>query len=232
MKHVILLPTYNEAENIESIISRIFELQPEIYVKVVDDNSPDGTGDIVKSLLGTYPNLSLLERKMKEGLGKAYIHGFREVMSDKEATHIFMMDSDHSHNPACVSGMIEYSQTYSLVIGSRYTTGGKTEGWELWRRLLSFFGNMYAKFVTGMPVNDVTGGFNCISIEYLRKLDLNSIGSSGYAFIMELKYLLYKNGVSIKEIPITFENRLGGESKMSGHIISEGIVAPWKMRWK
>jgi len=229
MKHIILIPTYNEVENIENIISRIMDNYSSIYLKVIDDNSPDGTGDVVRGLMAKYPRLSLLSRKEKEGLGRAYVNGFREVMNDPEVTHVFMMDADMSHDPVYLKEMIGLSSKYDLVIGSRYITGGKTVGWEAWRRFLSFFGNMYARTVTRIPIRDMTGGFNCISIKYLKKIDLDKVSSSGYAFIMELKYALYKKGVSIKETPITFVNRSGGESKISNNIISEGILAPWKM---
>ncbi len=229
MKHIILMPTYNEAENIERIATRIMKECPEVFLKIVDDNSPDGTGDIVTKLLPQYPRLSLLKRSGKQGLGKAYVNGFEEVMKDTSFTHVFMMDADMSHDPKYIMPMVKESMNFDLVIGSRYVNGGNTVGWEAWRKALSFFGNLYARTVTGMPIRDMTGGFNCINIEYLKKIDLESVSSSGYAFIMELKYALFKKGVSIKEIPITFTNRFGGESKISNNIISEGILAPWKM---
>lgn len=232
MKHVILIPTYDESLNIERVVSSIMEEYSNVFVKVIDDNSPDGTGDITKKLMIKYPRLSLLARNKKEGLGKAYTQGFQEVMKDPEATHLFMMDADMSHNPSYIGEMIKQSSFYDLVIGSRYTKGGGTVGWELWRRILSFCGNMYAGFVTRVPIYDMTGGFNCINVEFLKKIDLDKTDSSGYAFIMELKYAIYKKGAKIKEIPIIFANRFGGESKLSNNIISEGVLAPWKMLWR
>lgn len=229
MKYTILIPTYNESENIENIISIIFSKYPDLHIKVIDDNSPDGTAGIVRKLMKKYKNLSILFRKNKEGLGKAYVHGFKVVMNDPLATHVIMMDADMSHNPNYLEEILEQSKTHDLVIGSRYINNGGTVGWEMWRKFLSFFGNLYARLVTRMPIKDMTGGFNCIHVSYLKKLDLDSIDSSGYAFIMELKYGLYKNNISIKEVPIIFENRVGGESKISNHIISEGILAPWRM---
>ena len=139
------------------------------------------------------------------------------------------MDADFSHDPKYLEQMIKVSRVSNVVIGSRYVKEGKTEGWEFWRVMLSFFGNRYCKFVTGMPVYDCTAGFNVIDTRILKKLDFSSFDLSGYAFIMELKYLLWKAGATFKEIPITFKNRTGGESKISGHIISEGLLAPWKM---
>jgi dolichol-phosphate mannosyltransferase len=229
MKHLVLLPTYNESQNIEKIISRIFSKYQDIYIKVIDDNSPDGTAQIVESLLNKYPNLSILKRKGKEGLGKAYIAGFKEVMLNPEITHVFMMDADMSHDPEYIEEMINQSKKFDLVIGSRYTKGGSTEGWETWRKLLSYFGNLYARTITRMPINDVTGGFNCINLSALKRIDLDTFSLTGYAFIMELKFNLFKKGVTITEVPITFYNRYGGESKISNNIINEGIIAPWKM---
>ena len=229
MKHIILIPTYNESENVEKIISDIFLKYPELHIKVIDDNSPDGTGEIVIGLMTKYKNLSLLSRKNKEGLGKAYIHGFLETMKDNTITHIITMDADMSHNPKYLTEMIGQSEIYDMVIGSRYVDGGDTVGWEKWRKALSFFGNLYSRIITGSGIHDLTGGFNCYSIDLLKKIDLESVDSSGYAFQIELKYSLYLKNPKVKEIPIVFTNRTGGESKISNHIISEGILAPWKI---
>jgi len=226
------MPTYNESANIEKVITAIMTKYDNLFLKVVDDNSPDGTASIVEGLMLRYPRLSILNRQGKEGLGRAYTHGFRLLMSEPDVSNVFMMDADMSHNPDYLGKMMELSQKYDLVVGSRYTRGGKTVGWEAWRKMLSFFGNMYARFVTRMPLRDMTGGYNCINVKYLKLIDLDSVSSSGYAFIMELKYALYKAGATITETPITFANRLGGESKISNNIISEGITAPWKMIWK
>jgi dolichol-phosphate mannosyltransferase len=229
MKHVILVPTYNESENIEKIISAIMRSAPEVFIKVIDDNSPDGTGAIVSRLALSNPHVTHLSRPEKEGLGKAYSYGFRELFRDQTATHVIMMDADMSHDPEYLPEMIEKSKQFDLVVGSRYVSGGKTVGWETWRRALSFFGNVYARVVTCVSIHDLTGGFNCISLSALRRIDCDKIGASGYAFQIELKYLLYRNGATVKEIPITFANRAEGESKISNHIVREGILAPWKM---
>lgn len=232
MKNVIVIPTYNEKENIVKLIPEIFKLIPDVFVMVVDDNSPDGTAETVREMAKDHPNLSLLFREKKDGLGRAYVHAFSELLKDKKVSRIVMMDADFSHDPKYLLEMLKESEKHSLVIGSRYIRGGRTVGWELWRRILSFGGNFYCRLVTGMPINDCTGGFNMISAELLRKVDLSNIDVSGYAFILEIKYLLWRAGAVIKEIPIVFKNRTGGESKISSHIISEGIVAPWKMRFK
>lgn len=231
MKNVIIIPTYNEKENINVLIPLIFKIIPVISVVVVDDNSPDGTAVVVTELQSQYKNLSLISRKNKEGLGLAYIDAFSKVLQDADVRSVIMMDADFSHNPKYLPEMIRKSEKFSVVVGSRYVSGGATVGWELWRRTLSFCGNLYCRAITGMPIHDCTGGFNVISAEFLRKIDFSKIGMSGYAFQMELKYFLYKAGGTFFEMPITFANRTGGESKISGHIVSEGIIAPWKMKF-
>jgi len=229
MKNFIILPTYSERENIGSLVEEIFSLLPEISILVVDDNSPDGTAAVVKELQTRYFNLSLLERPVKNGLGGAYIEGFKKLLIDREVDKIIMMDADFSHNPKYLPQIIAESENYGLVIGSRYIKGGGIAKWELWRKILSAGGNFYVRTLLGRHIHDWTGGFNCIRADYLRKIDLDKIDLSGYAFIMGLKYFLIKAGASVKEIPIIFESRRGGESKLSHHIISEGIIAPWKI---
>ncbi len=229
MRDVIIIPTFNEKENISALIREIFDIVPSVHVLVVDDNSPDGTGDIVTALKKTFPNLALFTREKKEGLGKAYVSAFRKVLQDENLRSIVMMDADLSHRPEYLKAMFQAIDSSDVVIGSRYISGGGTRGWELWRRILSLFGNIYCKLLTRMPIHDCTGGFNAIRAETLRKVNLSGIDLSGYAFIMELKYALFKAGARFLEIPIIFTNRAGGESKISGHIISEGILAPWKM---
>src|SRR3989344_1006943 len=232
MKDVIILPTFNERENIGNIVPLIFSTVPDIHILVADDNSPDGTGGEVLDLQKKYPNLSLLSRKHKDGLGRAYINAFNHVLKDKDVRSIIMMDADLSHQPKYLPEMLKRSQNFDVVVGSRYVKGGETVGWELWRRVLSFFGNLYCRIITWMPINDCTTGFNVINTDLLRKVDFSKMDMSGYAFIMELKYQLYTNGGKFFEVPITFVNRVGGESKISNHIINEGIIAPWKMRFK
>lgn len=232
MKNFIILPTYNEKENIYPLVEEIFALLPDINILVVDDNSPDGTAAAVEEIMSKYPNLSILKRPEKNGLGGAYIAGFKKLLTNTEIGKIFMMDADFSHNPKYLPQMLEEAENYSLVIGSRYIKGGGIAKWELWRKILSTGGNFYVRLILGRNINDWTGGFNCINADYLRKVDLDKIDLSGYAFIMGLKYFLIKAGATAKEIPITFEARRGGESKLSHHIISEGIIAPWKIIFK
>lgn len=232
MKTCIIIPTYNEKENIGALIGGIFNLIPNVLVMVVDDNSPDKTADTVLSLKPKFPNLALFSREKKEGLGRAYIGAFLEVLKDKEIKRIVTMDADFSHDPRALPPMLEAAERHDLIIGSRYVSGGSIVGWELWRRILSRCANFYCRLVTWIPVHDCTAGFQVINTDILRKIDLSKIDSSGYAFLMELKYLISKAGASVKEMPIVFKNRIGGESKISSHIIREGIFAPWKIRIK
>lgn len=229
MKNFLILPTYNERDNIGNLVEEIFSIVPEINILVVDDNSPDGTTIAVEELMKKYPNLSLLKRPEKNGLGGAYIAGFKKLLVDTDIKRIFMMDADFSHSPRYLLQMLQEAQNYDLVIGSRYIKNGGIRKWELWRKILSAGGNFYIRLMLGKSIHDWTGGFNCIKTEYLRKINLDEIDLSGYAFIIGIKYFLIKARASVKEIPIIFEARRGGESKLSHHIISEGIIAPWKI---
>lgn len=230
---VILLPTYNERDNVVTLIHKIFETLPDVSVLVIDDNSPDGTADAVRELAKEYPQVNLLSRAKKEGLGRAYLAAFQEVLKSPTAKWLLMMDADHSHNPAYIPAMLAATKNgATFVTGSRYIAGGGTEGWEFWRRALSSGGNVYARIITGLPMRDLTAGFNLISTDILRRLDLGRFDSSGYAFQMELKHAMYRAGARFAEVPIIFSNRREGESKISKHIISEGIIAPWRMRFR
>ena len=230
MTTVIIIPTYNEKENVREIISQVFRYMPQSHILIVDDNSPDGTADIVKEIQRDNGNIFLLERAGKEGLGKAYIHAFNHVLANMSPTKVVMMDADMSHHPRYLPVMENMLRPNSVIVGSRYIPGGDTVGWEPWRKGLSYFGNIYARTITGIPVNDLTAGFYMIDADLLRTIDLTKIDASGYAFQIELKNLFYRSGAELAELPIIFGNRVGGESKISNHIISEGIIAPWKIR--
>lgn len=227
--NVIILPTYNEKQNIKELVPEIFKFYPEIQILVVDDNSPDGTAHEVKNLQRNFKNLKLLQRKGKEGLGKAYIHAFQDVLKDESVNSVIMMDADFSHNHKYISEMLREIKNYDLVVGSRYTKDGGTENWELWRRVLSYGGNLYCRAILRKGIHDYTTGFNCIKADILRKINFGALEFSGYAFIMGLKYHILKMGASVKEIPIIFYGRKEGESKISNHIIREGILAPLKL---
>jgi dolichol-phosphate mannosyltransferase len=229
MKNVIIIPTYNEKESVKNIIPLVFNLLPDVYIAVADDNSPDGTADVVLELAKQYPKLSLISRKQKDGLGKAYINAFEKLLPDTDIRSLIMMDADFSYQTRYLPEMIKKSEEFGVVIGSRYVKGSKIIGWQMWRKFLSFFGNFYCSQILRMPIKDYTCGFCVISTNYLRKVPFSKMDASGYAFIPELKYLLYKAGASFYEVPITFVDRTEGQSKISSHIISEGIIAPWKM---
>ncbi|MFA6171317.1 MAG: polyprenol monophosphomannose synthase [Patescibacteria group bacterium] len=225
----IIIPTYNEKDNISQLIPLLFQLIEDANILVVDDNSPDGTGRLVKNLASRYPQVSLLHREKKQGLGRAYLAGFKNILSNHpEARKIIMMDADFSHDPKFLPAMIKESKKYDVVIGSRYIPGGGVEGWEPWRRFLSCSGNIYCRLICRLPIRDFTAGFYVINAKKLGQIDLSKISSSGYAFQIELKYELYKASASFREFPIIFKNRVSGESKISCHIIREGLFAPWR----
>ena len=232
MRTVIIIPTYNEKENIATLVPLIFAVVPDVHVVVADDNSPDGTGSAVLELTARYRNLSLLSRAEKDGFGKAYLNAFNKVLEAPDVGKVVMMDADLSHHPKYLPEMLKQSETYDAVVGSRYTAGGGTSGWELWRRTVSFCGNFYCRTVTRLPLHDCTAGFLAIKAPLLRRIDFSKMDTAGYAFLMELKHALFKAGASFYEVPIIFANRTEGVSKMSADIFKEGIIAPWKMRFK
>ena len=226
----VVIPTYNERQNIGGLVCQLFSVLPEAGILVVDDNSPDGTAESIRSLQRSLPRLDLLWRTNERGFGSAYLAGFRRILEHSDADAILMMDADLSHDPAHIPAMLKKSETCDAVIGSRYAANGGVDGLALWRRLLSKGGNSYARAVTGMPFRDCTSGFNLIRAEVLRNLDLTRIDCSGYAFLMELKYRMWQSGATIEEVPIIFRNRVRGESKISSRIVREGIGAPWRLR--
>ena len=229
---VILTPTYNERDNIRHLVQRVFSLHPDVHVLVIDDNSPDGTADAVRELTRSYPHLLLLSRQCKSGLGEAYKAGIAQVLRNKNVVSIITMDADGSHDPGDLAALREQGRIHDVVVGSRYTSGGRIEKWERWRHMLSRSGNTYARAITGLPFSDVTAGFIHLRASKLRELDLSTLHSSGYAFLIELKWALVKRlCASATEVPITFKSRREGESKISNHVIMEGIVTPWRVRY-
>lgn len=229
MKDVIVVPTYNEKSNIEGIVSRIFQIVPHVHVVVADDNSPDGTADEVRRFKKSYDNqVHLFERKSKEGLGAAYKDVLSRLAKDPEISSVVTMDADGSHDPIYLPTLFEQVHFADLVIGSRYVEGGGVKNWERWRMCLSRFGNIYSNVLTGVNIKDLTAGFVCINGNLLRKIDFSQLGSSGYSYQIEFKtYCVSEIGATYKEVPIIFRNRIGGESKLSKHIIFEGIKAPF-----
>lgn len=219
---LIIIPTYNEMENLPRLLERIDALGLGLEVLVVDDGSPDGTGLWMKGQTGERANLHLLQRQAKQGLGSAYKAGFAWAI-ERGYERVFEMDADFSHDPEYLPVFLKEIETSDIVLGSRYIHGVTVVNWPMSRLLLSYFANVYARFVTGLPVQDTTGGFKCFRIEALKALDLAKLQSGGYSFQIEVTYRLWKKGFRIKEIPIIFKDRVAGASKMSGKIIKEAL---------
>lgn len=230
MEVLIIIPTYNEKENIIPLISYIFKINPDFLILVVDDNSPDGTAAAVKELQNNFPRLELKQRAGARGFGRSYLEGFKEALQNRNQA-VIMMDADFSHDAREIQEMADKLSEFDLVIGSRYIKGGKIENWSFHRRLLSYFANFYARVIPGVPIRDLTTGFMCFRTDVLNKIDLNSIRSEGYAFLVELKYKIFKAGFKIYEHPIIFSERREGQSKMSFKNIWEAIFLPWKLRF-
>lgn len=230
MKDIILIPTYNERENIKILVPRIFSILPDVFIKVIDDNSPDGTAAAVEELMKSLSNLSILRRAKKEGLGEAYKDAIKRIVGDKSIRSITSMDADGSHDPSCLPEFFKNLSRYDVVIGSRYIKGGGVEKWELWRQFLSKSGNLYSQVLTGLSVRDLTAGFMCMRREILEKVDFSELGPAGYAYLIELKYYLIKKlEARFLEVPIIFKSRREGESKISHQIIREGLMTPLKI---
>lgn len=230
MRHVVVLPTYNEASNLPALIEEIYAAVPDADVLVVDDASPDGTAGVVRALRRSRPSLHLLERERKDGLGSASKAAFRHVLDDPGVETVTTMDADFSHPPSILPVLRTKAETYDVVVGSRYVPGGAVPSWELWRRILSRAANLYAGAITGVPVKDLTAGFVCFRRRALEKIDLDRIDSAGYAYLIESKSLAHQSGATIVEVPIEFAERRGGESKISNGVIWEGLIAPWRVR--
>ncbi len=236
-KNLVLIPTYNEKENVGKIIRKVFSLSTPFHLLIIDDNSPDGTAGIVKKLMEEYPEgLHLLERPGKMGLGTAYIAGFKWAL-EKGFDYIFEMDCDFSHNPDDLERLyIAARNGADLVIGSRYISGINVINWPLGRVLLSYFASVYVRIVTGMKVMDTTAGFKCYRRQVLEAIDFDDIRLKGYGFQVEMKFTTHKLGFKIVEVPIIFTDRKEGSSKMSGGIFSEALWGVLKMKirsyWK
>ncbi len=228
---LIIFPTYNEAENIEKIVHAVLPLDPRINVLIVDDNSPDGTGDIADRLVAADSNVNVLHREKKEGLGRAYLAGFKWAI-ERKYDFIFEMDADFSHGPEYIRDFLKEIEEYDVVLGSRYISGVNVINWPMSRLLLSYFANYYTRIVTGLPLKDATGGFKCFRREVLEALDLDAVTVSGYSFQIEMSMRVWKKGFSIKEIPIVFVDRNAGVSKMSKKIMREAIWMVWLLRLK
>ena len=232
MTTLVISPTYNECKNVQSLIELILGKHPEFHLLIVDDSSPDGTANKVKELQADYSNLYLEERPAKDGLGTAYIYGFKWAI-EREYDRIVQMDADLSHDPNDVPHLVNLLDEHDLIVGSRYVEGVSVVNWPIRRLMLSYGANLYSRVITGMPIKDSTGGFKAWRREVLEELDLNAVRSQGYSFQIEMNFRTWCKGFRIKEVPIIFVDRTIGESKMSKNIVYEAIFMVWRLRiWK
>ena len=228
MKTIAVIPTYDERENVEPMSAAVLETGVEILF--VDDNSPDGTGEVLDSLAAKSPRVHVLHREKKEGLGRAYVAGFAKAI-ELGAEAIVQMDCDFSHDPKDVPRLVaECEKGADLVIGSRYVAGGSTPGWPFKRRLISRAGGMFIRVVTGMPLRDPTGGFKCWRRSALEAIDFGTVASAGYSFQLEMNYRTWKAGLVVKEVPIAFTDRVAGYSKITAGIAKESLKIAWRLR--
>ena len=230
-RSVVIIPTYNERENIKRIIAAVLSQDPSIDVLVVDDGSPDGTGGIVDAIAAENPRVHALHRSGKLGLGTAYVAGFKWAL-ERDYEYIFEMDADFSHSPDRLPAFLAAIQDADLVLGSRYQNGHiNVVNWPISRLFLSYSANIYARHVTGLQIFDATGGFKCFRRRVLEAIDLSDVRSNGYAFQIEMTYRAWKKGFRIVEIPIVFVDRTEGSSKMSKRIVREAVWMVWRLRW-
>jgi dolichol-phosphate mannosyltransferase len=231
MRPLVIVPTYNERENLPIVVERLLQI-PDVRVLVVDDGSPDGTGSLADELAArSGGRVTVLHRSGPRGLGRSYIDGIRHAFGT-DATHICQMDADLSHDPADVPRLLEAVRSADMVVGSRYIPGGRIENWPLRRKLLSAFANRYVRTVAGLRVNDCTSGFRCWRREALERVALDRIASNGYAFVVEMTWAAIATGCRVAEVPITFVERRQGASKLSGGVLAESAIVPWRLAWR
>lgn len=226
---LVVVPTFDEAENIPRLIPAVLDQAPHLDMLIVDDGSPDGTADLVKAMQKDDPRIHLIERPGKMGLGTAYVEGFRFAIRHGY-DRVFEMDADFSHDPAEIPNFLAASEKADLVIGSRYTNGVRVLNWPIKRLLLSYFANVYTRFMIGLPLHDATGGFKCYRRAVLEAISLDGIRSNGYAFQIEMSFKAWKKGFRLVEIPIVFHDRRSGFSKMSKSIVYEALFMLWRLR--
>lgn len=230
-KILVIIPTYNEIENLGNIVPRVVEQGPDIDVLVVDDSSPDGTGELADRLASDDPRIHVLHRENKAGLGRAYLAGFKWAL-ERDYQYIFEMDADFSHDPKFIPGFLRAVEDADLVIGSRYKDGVNVINWPMSRLLLSKGANLYSHWITGLALTDSTGGFKCFRRRVLEAIDLDAVHSNGYAFQIEVSFRAWKKGFRLVEIPIVFVDRVEGHSKLSKKIIREAVWMVWFLRLK
>lgn len=226
---LLIIPTYNEIDNIEKMLTCVTDLYPELNILIIEDGSPDGTADVVKKFMTSNNKINIIERSGKLGLGTAYITGFKWAL-ERDFQFVFEMDCDFSHNPKDLELLLTAAQTNDLVIGSRYIGGIRIINWPFHRLFLSFGASIYTRIITGLKILDVTGGFKCFTRKALESLDLERVFSNGYSFQIELNFKIWSKGMSVKEVPIIFTERRDGESKMHGGIVKEAIFAVFMLR--
>ena len=231
MKTLIIVPTYNELENLPRLLPEVLSKDSNIDVLIIDDNSPDGTAAFVENEIKKNNRIHLIKRESKQGLGTAYIAGFKYALQ-KDYQLIFEMDADFSHDPNEIPRFLKEINTADVVLGSRYKNGVNVINWPMRRLLLSWFANFYTRLITGMPLHDATGGFKCFKREVLEAINFEHVKSNGYAFQIEMNFKAWKKGFRIKEIPIIFVDRVKGNSKMSKKIVREAVFMVWKLRFK
>jgi dolichol-phosphate mannosyltransferase len=226
---LVIIPTYNEIDNVPTLVGEVLATDPRVEILFVDDGSPDGTGEYIEGVMASEPRVHLLRRPRKMGLGTAYCRGFEHAIANGYEVAM-EMDADFSHDPKMIPVFLKEIEAADLVIGSRYVQGVNVVNWPMSRLLLSYFANVYSRAVTGMPLRDATGGFKCFRTEVLTKIAIDRIKSNGYSFQIEMNFLVWSLGRVIREIPIVFVDRRNGVSKMSKHIVREAALMVWKLR--
>lgn len=230
-KTTIVIPTYNERENIVGLIASIKKWYPHVTIFIVDDNSPDGTGMVADALAESHTGVSVLHRSLKSGIGIAYRDAFRKILNNEDVLYVITMDADFSHDPEDLKKLFASVRENDIVVGSRYVPGGKVENWSRWRRVLSRYGNLYTRVILGARIHDMTAGFVLYRREFLERIMQKEISSNGYAFQMEMKYAAHTLGGRMQEVPITFRERRNGTSKLDKEVIWEGLLLPLRIRF-
>jgi len=231
VKSIVIIPTYDELNNVKRLVPELLTLYDDLDILIVDDNSPDGTGKYIAELGKENPRVKLIEREGKLGLGTAYVAGYKYMLANGYDV-AFQMDADYSHDPREIANFKKYLDEYDLIIGSRYIEGVNVINWPMQRLLLSYFANQYTRIITGLPLQDSTGGFKCFKRKVLEAINLDEIKSNGYAFQIEMNYKAWKKGFKLKEVSIIFMDRVAGTSKMSKQIVHEAIFRVWKLRFR